>query len=228
MDPNLATTWVNRGNALLQMGNDGDPEQAEADFTKAIELAPDAATVYYNRALVRSEAGEWELSNADLVAAQERDSRNPTINNTLCWQLGVQRQPEAALPYCNLALGREPDGPARDTGIEKKHAVYLSDHNNVVRDLAECAPDDWTLVQAARHHIAGSESLDQTYNSCLGQEILATFERETHHHLRRPLSKRPGAIVPSSGQTLRRCFPITGWRPEKQPITTVAPLWPLW
>ena len=115
IDPDLATAWVNRGNALLQRQSDGDVEQAVADFTKAIDLAPDAAAGYYNRGLVRSAAGEWELSNADLRAAQERDPRNPTINNTLCWQLGVQRQPEVALPYCNLALEREPDGPARDS-----------------------------------------------------------------------------------------------------------------
>ena len=115
IDPGLATAWINRGNALLHRGNDGDVEQAEADFTKAIELSPDASAGYYNRALVRSEAEEWELSNADLLAAHERDPRNPAINNTLCRQLGVQRRPEAALPYCNLALEREPEGPARDS-----------------------------------------------------------------------------------------------------------------
>ena len=68
-------------------------------------------------------------------------------------------------------------------GIEEKRAVYLADHNNVVRDLADCSPDDWALVRAARHHIAGSENLDRTYSRWLGQEILACFERETHDHL---------------------------------------------
>ena len=115
IDPDLATAWVNRGNALLQRGGDGDVEKAVADFTKAIELAPDAAAGYYHRALVRAAAADWELSNADLRAAQQRDPRNPVINNTLCWQLGVLRHPEAALPFCNLALEREPDGPARDS-----------------------------------------------------------------------------------------------------------------
>ena len=68
-------------------------------------------------------------------------------------------------------------------GIEEKRAVYLADHNNVVRDLAECSPDDWSLARAAGHHIAGSESLVLEHNRWLGQEILATFEEETHHHL---------------------------------------------
>ncbi len=115
IDPNLATAWVNRGNALLQRGDDGDEEQAIADYTRAIELSPDSALGYYNRALVYSAAEDWALSNADLQAAQERDPRNPVINNTLCWQLGVQRQPEAALPYCDLALRNDPAGPARDS-----------------------------------------------------------------------------------------------------------------
>ena len=68
-------------------------------------------------------------------------------------------------------------------GIEEERAVYLADHNNVVRDLADCSPDDWTLVRAAGHHIAGSESLDREHNRWLGQEILAKFEREAHYHL---------------------------------------------
>ena len=69
-------------------------------------------------------------------------------------------------------------------GIEEQRAVYLADHNNVVRDLVDCSPDDWALVRAARHHIAGSENLDGTYSYGLGQEILASFEQETHYHLR--------------------------------------------
>ena len=115
IDPDLATAWVNRGNALLQRGGDGDVERAMADFTKAIDLAPDNPLGYYNRALLHSKAQGWELSNSDLRAALERDPRNPGINNALCWQLAVQRRPEEALPFCNLALEREPDGRARDS-----------------------------------------------------------------------------------------------------------------
>ena len=60
IDPNLATAWVNRGNALLRKGEDGDFEQAMADFTKAIDLAPDNPLGYYNRALAHSKAENWE------------------------------------------------------------------------------------------------------------------------------------------------------------------------
>ena len=115
IDPDLTTAWVNRGNARLQRDHDGDFEQAIADFTKAIDLAPDNALGYYNRALAHSEAGKWDLSNSDFRAAQERDPRNPEINNALCRQLAVQRRQEEALPFCDLALEREPDGPGRDS-----------------------------------------------------------------------------------------------------------------
>ena len=68
-------------------------------------------------------------------------------------------------------------------GIEEQRAAHLADHNNVVRDLADCSADDWALVRAARHHIAGSENLDGMYSRWLGQEILACFEQETHYDL---------------------------------------------
>ena len=115
IDPGLATAWVNRGSAYLQRGEDGDTERAIADFTKAIELSPEVAAGYYNRGLVYSELEDWERSNSDLRAAQERDPRNEGFNNTLCWQLGVQRRPTEALPFCDLALADDPDGPARDS-----------------------------------------------------------------------------------------------------------------
>jgi len=115
IDPDLATAWVNRGNALLQRGNEGDVEQAMADFTKAVELAPDNPLTYYNRALAHSEAENWDPANSDLRAAQKLDPRDPVINNALCRQLGVQRLSDEALPFCKLALEREPDGPARDS-----------------------------------------------------------------------------------------------------------------
>ena len=115
IDPGFATAWVNRGNARLQRGEDGDVEQALADFTRAIDLAPDNPLGYYNRALAHSEAENWEPANYDLKAAQELDPRDTVINDALCRQLGVQRRPEEALPFCDRALERAPNGPARDS-----------------------------------------------------------------------------------------------------------------
>ena len=87
-----------------------DVEQAVADFTKAIDLAPDNPLGYYNRALAHSEAENWELSNSDLKAAQELDPRDTVINDALCRQLGVQRRPEEALPFCDRAWSERRTG----------------------------------------------------------------------------------------------------------------------
>lgn len=184
IDPDLATAWINRGSALLARNNDRDVHQAEADFTKAIELAPDSAAGYYNRALVRSEAEEWELSNADLLAAQERDPRNPAINGTLCWQLAVQRRPEAALPYCNLALESEPDGLARDS----RGLVYavMGKTDEAIADFSVFL--DWVEASAkptcAPYYRPSRETWIRALRS--GDD---PFDDETLHELRlRPVS----------------------------------------
>ena len=87
-------------------------------------------------------------------------------------------------------------------GIEEKRAVHLADHNNVVRDLADCSPDDWALVRAAGHHIAESESLNLEHNRWLGLEIRTRFEQEGRHRLLRLI------------QETRRDRPVL--RPEPQ------------
>ena len=115
LQPELATAWINRGNAYLQRGQEGDWELAEADFSKAIELSPRSATGWYNRGLLYSGSGGMDLSISNLRRAQELEPRNPVYNNTLCWQMAVQQQPELALPFCNLALEYDPDGPYHDS-----------------------------------------------------------------------------------------------------------------
>ena len=119
VDPELAIAYVNRGNAYIQRDEPGDLERAGEEYAKAIELAPKSATAYYNRGLVLSALvgrnGDWTDSTNDLIRAQELDPRNFAFNNTLCWQLGVQRKPREALPYCNVALEERPEGLALDS-----------------------------------------------------------------------------------------------------------------
>ena len=115
LQPDLATAWLNRGNAYLQRGQEGDWGLAEADFTRATELSPRAAAGFYNRGLLYSGMGRIDTSIFDFRRAQQLEPRNPVYNNTLCWQLAVQGQPEPALPYCNLALEYEPDGRYHDS-----------------------------------------------------------------------------------------------------------------
>ena len=111
----FAAAYANRGNVYLQRGLDGDLERSLDEFTRAIELDPDSPMAFFNRGLVHSAIGDMDKSIADLRRAQELDSSDFNVNNTLCWQLGVQRRPEEALPFCELALQEEPDGQARDS-----------------------------------------------------------------------------------------------------------------
>ncbi len=119
IDPQETAAYVNLGNAYLQQGASGDLKRAADEFSRAIELAPAAATAYYNRGLVFSAlwaTGEdWARSTDDFRRAQELLPRDFTFNNTLCWQLGLQRLGEQALPFCETALWEQPEGLARDS-----------------------------------------------------------------------------------------------------------------
>ena len=115
VQPDCAAAYANRGNVYLQRGLDGDLERSLDEFTRAIEIDPDSPMAFFNRGLVHSAIGDIDMSIADLRRAQELDPLDFTVNNTLCWQFGVQRQPEEALPFCELALQEDPDGQARDS-----------------------------------------------------------------------------------------------------------------
>ena len=115
LQPDLATAYANRGNAYLQRGLDGDLERAQREFNRAIELDPNSPMAFFNRGLVFSAIGDMEKSIADLRRAQELDPLDYNVNNTLCWQLGVHGQPEAALPYCELALQENQGNRALDS-----------------------------------------------------------------------------------------------------------------
>ncbi len=115
LQPGLASAHAGMGNAFLEQGGESGFREAVEAFTRAIELEPDSPMAYFNRGLAYSALEEWDRSTADLHHAQELDPSDAKFNDTLCWQLGVQRRPERALPFCNLALATDPDGPARDS-----------------------------------------------------------------------------------------------------------------
>ncbi len=133
IQPDLATAYATRGNAYLQRGLDGDLERALEEYTRAIELDPGLPMAYFNRGLVHSDIGDLDRSIADLRRAQELHPRDFALNNTLCWQLGVYGQPEAALPYCELALQRDTDSVALDS----RGLVYavMGRYSEAVEDL---------------------------------------------------------------------------------------------
>ena len=54
-----------------------NPEQAIDDFTRAIDLDPNAATYYNYRGVVYLDTGQWELCIADYDRYIEMDPGNP-------------------------------------------------------------------------------------------------------------------------------------------------------
>ena len=115
INPRDSGAYVNRAVAHMERNRPTDLSIARNGLTHAIELEPDSPIAYFNRGLVYSVLENWDQSTKDLLRAQELRPDDPKFNETLCWQLGLQRQPEQALPYCKLALASDPDGPARDS-----------------------------------------------------------------------------------------------------------------
>ena len=115
ISPDAVSAHVNRAVAFMERGRPGDLREALTDLNRAIGLEPESVGALLNRGLVHSAIGDMDKSIADLRRAQELDPSDFNVNNTLCWQLGVQRRAEEALPFCELALQEDPDGQARDS-----------------------------------------------------------------------------------------------------------------
>lgn len=115
ISPNAVSAHINRAVAFMERGQPGDLRQALTDLNRAIGLEPESVGALINRGLVHSAIGDMDKSIADLRRAQELDPSDFNVNNTLCWQLGVQRRPQEALPFCELALQDDPDVQARDS-----------------------------------------------------------------------------------------------------------------
>jgi tetratricopeptide (TPR) repeat protein len=94
----------------------GNPEQAIADLTLAIEANPDNANLYRNRAFVyASRFDDRETALVDYMTAAEI---NPTARNLndVAWTLYRLGRYSEGLPYVERALEQEPDyGSALDT-----------------------------------------------------------------------------------------------------------------
>jgi len=113
--PSDAAPYVNRGAAYLRLKRPGDLERAVADLDRAVALAPALVEAYYNRGLARirgNDAAGWQ---ADLKQALALDPDHAGAHAALCWGYALDRQPAAALPYCDRAAALAPSGPGRDS-----------------------------------------------------------------------------------------------------------------
>ena len=105
MDPDLAETYNNRGNAYR---GKGEYDRAIADFDKAITLKPGAAGAYYNRGLAYSGKGDPDRAIADYDKAIELkpDLAVAYVARGLAYKKSDYRQ---AIADYNKAIMLKPD-----------------------------------------------------------------------------------------------------------------------
>ena len=80
LDPQLATAWLNWGNAYLQRDEEGDTSLALADFMKVIELAPDEAMGYNNRGC---SIRPWRTGNSQPPTCRRRRSGSRATRHSI-------------------------------------------------------------------------------------------------------------------------------------------------
>lgn len=90
----------------------GQTELALAEYTAAIELAPDYAMAIYNRARIYRELGQLDLSLQEFDRALALDPSNPRILNETCWIRVIQgRDLQTAARICDAAVRAAPSDP---------------------------------------------------------------------------------------------------------------------
>jgi tetratricopeptide (TPR) repeat protein len=103
-----------RGEALNYRGliysRSGRLELAEADFTEAARLLPNASAPYNNRANVYRKQGRYDLMMADLETAKIAKPGSAISYNNHAYSLCEQGDFAAALPLVEKALELESDG----------------------------------------------------------------------------------------------------------------------
>lgn len=113
----LTTDYFDRGNAYLEQGQ---YDQAIADFTKAIALLPPDAAVYHNRGLAYSNKGLYDQAIADLTQAI---ALKPDANayNERAWNYHLKGEDAKGLPDANKAVALTPRDAA---AIETRAEIY--------------------------------------------------------------------------------------------------------
>lgn len=103
-NPNDAAAYSCRGIAYAQMGR---PEEAVKDFTKAIEIAPDAMD-YNNRGNAYRELKQYDLAHADLEKSYAMDPKNEALWDTMGMLAYDEGHYEDAVKWLTKSLNAEP------------------------------------------------------------------------------------------------------------------------
>ena len=121
LDPNHYDAWMNKGCIYQCLGN---LNEADSCFVKAIEIDPDCARAYNDRANIMAEWDDNEAAAFEYLNALERDPMN---SRTLC-NLGMCLQfTDYKDPFANIALNEAFESSPDDTFIAENYLIYLID-----------------------------------------------------------------------------------------------------
>jgi Tfp pilus assembly protein PilF len=99
---------------IYQVAESPEPDQAVVFYSRAIDLAPEMAGAYLNRAIIyiqQNKPAQWQ---PDLARVLTLKPDSVSAQGALCWGYALDKQPDAALPHCNEAVTRDPTPRSRD------------------------------------------------------------------------------------------------------------------
>jgi tetratricopeptide (TPR) repeat protein len=108
LDPRCSAVLIARGGAYEAQG-----DRAMADYDRVIELNPKPVSVrgLAFRASAYVKKGQYELAVQGLSRARQRDPKNGTWPNNMCFYQAIAGVFDKALIDCNEALRLRPDDP---------------------------------------------------------------------------------------------------------------------
>lgn len=105
LNPDFATTYINRGFALTQKGN---TKGALEDYNKAIKLLPDYAMAYNNRGITKANSGDIDGAIIDFTKAIELDEKNVSAFTNRGLARASKQDWEGAMADYNTSIEIEP------------------------------------------------------------------------------------------------------------------------
>ncbi len=105
-NPNDPTVLRSRGIAYYERKGSGDAVRAVDDLSRAIAIDDVSPGSYYFRSFTYYEMGERFLKDAlaDSLHAHALEPDDPANNRAVCVMMAATRQPESAIPYCDVAV----------------------------------------------------------------------------------------------------------------------------
>ena len=201
LNPNLATTYNNRGNSKHEMGQH---EAAIADYDKAIQLDPNYAVAYCNRGNAKYDMGQHEAAIADYEKAVQLD---PNFAATYYnwgnakrdighheaaiadYDKAIQLDPNFAATYCNRGNAKHDKGQHEAAIADYDKAIQLDPNFALAYNNRGSVKQDMGQHQAAIADYDKAVQLDPNYTKAYYNRGIANAKLERVDELRQDLQK---------------------------------------